>query len=115
MSNNNTTAGTQVRIPNLPVGKIVDENGMPTNEELTFRQALLSLLQQFMGTEGLVMPSQSTANINTIVANTNNTEGATGTVYTCNPGTFLYDSTTNNIMVTVLSGGVPTLKTVTIT
>lgn len=116
MTNNiNNTSGQQVRIPNLPVGPIVDANGMPTGEELTFRQALLSLLEQFMGTEGLVMPGQTTSDINTIVANTNNTEGATGTVYTCNPGTFLYDTTDNSIKVTVMSGGQPMVKTVTIT
>lgn len=108
-----------IRIPNLPMGRIVDADGKPTDDELTFRQTLLTLLEQLLGTEGLVMPQQPTANITTIQNHTQKTPGASsGTVYTCQFGTFIYDSTTREVKVTVESGpstGVPVFKVVTIT
>ena len=41
MSNNNPV----IRIPNLPIGQIVDENGNATDDELSFRHALITSLQ----------------------------------------------------------------------
>lgn len=80
------------RIPNLPIGPIVDSNGQATDEELTFRQALLSLLQDFVGNEGLVMPKQNSADVTIIQNNTAQAQGATPNfVYTCQYGTLLYD------------------------
>ena len=106
----------KLRVPNLPLGKIVDEQGNPTGDEQTFRQSLLTLLQQNMGTEGLVMPQQTASDIATIVANQVTTQGATpATSFTCQPGTLIYDSTNNQIKVVILVGSTPTLKTVTIT
>jgi hypothetical protein len=104
-----------IRIPNLPTGAIVDSKGMPTSDELFFRQALLTLLQNALGPEGLVIPSQTSTDITIIQNNTNDTQGSPTTVYTCQPGTFLYNSTNNTVQVAILVAGVPTFKTVTVT
>jgi hypothetical protein len=103
-----------IRIPNLPSGRMVDENGMPTEEELTFRQALLTLLQDLFGAEGLVPPAQTTANITAIAANQAQAQGASNDlVYTMQPGTLLYDSTAGTLKVNLPVLGVPTILTVT--
>jgi len=111
-----------VRIPNLPMGQIVDANGKATDEEMTFRQALLTLLEQLAGNEGLVMPQQTDANITTIQNATIETpignSGSSVTTYTCAFGTMLYDSTTAEVKIAVedpLSSGIPVFKTVTLT
>ena len=110
MSNQNIDRNS-FRIPNLPMGQIVDEKGMPTDDELTFRQALIGLLQQFFGEEGMLMPQQTAADILTIQNNTQATPGATpGTDHTCAPGTFLYDTTNNSVVVSELVGGLPVFK-----
>lgn len=97
-----------IRIPNLPFGQIVDETGHPTDDELTFRQALIGNLENFMGNEGLVMPTQTTANI-TEIQNAQNENGQ----YTCAFGTFIYDSTTNEIKAAIDDGtGKPIFKVV---
>lgn len=116
-----------IRIPNLPSGRMVDANGMPTEEELTFRQALLTLLQDLFGSEGLVMPSQSQANVTAIQNNQAQAQGsATGSVYTCQFGTMLYIPSTaiyptspNDSVVIAMNDGTvnqaPIFKTVTVT
>jgi|ERR1700677_1952145 len=110
-----------IRIPNLPSGKIVDENGLPTDSELTFREGLLTLLQQIAGAQGLVMPQQTTANITAIATNQQTTPvgsintNASISTYTCQPGTFIYNSTNDTVQVSVLTLGVPSFKTVTVT
>jgi hypothetical protein len=113
------------RIPNLPMGRIVDEKGFPTDDELTFRQVLLTNLQRLMGNEGLVIPSLEYADIVRIV---NNTE-TVGTItrYTCAFGTLFYSTglpdpgppptnpNGNKIWVTIedpANPGVPLLKEV---
>ncbi len=112
----NIPSQLKFRIPNLPSGPIVDKDGNPTQAELNFRQMLLQQLQLLMGNEGLVMPSQSSSNITTIVAGSSITPGTDVTVYSCQFGTLLYNSTDNSIQVVVDDGmGVPTIKTVTIT
>jgi hypothetical protein len=84
-----------VRIPNLPTGPVVDENGMPTDQETSFRQALLALLETFLGDEGLVMPSQDAADVTIIQNHTEvtpaGTYGTPITTYTCAYGTMLYE------------------------
>ena len=103
------------RIPALPIGKMVDANGEPSTEELIFRQVLISSLISNVGSEGLVAPSQTTTDIATIVAATEQAQGAVPDVeYTCQPGTFFYDTTTNKVMVTILVAGVPTLREVSL-
>ncbi len=101
-----------IRIPNLNVGRLVDEKGMATLEEIAFRQTLISSLQQNAGNEGLVAPSQTTANITVIQ---NNTLPQPSGEYTCQGGTLIYNSTNDTLMVAILVGGVPTFKTVTVT
>ena len=100
---------TVIRIPNLPNGQIVDEKGMPTDDELTFRHALISQLQANFGSEGCVVPSQSAADIATIVANQ-----LPNGQYTCQAGTLLYDTTNDLLKAVIFVAGVPTLKTVTL-
>ena len=109
-----------VRIPNLPLGRIVDDKGMATPEEQTFRQSLLTLLQTLMGEQGLVMPSQTTANILTIQNYQQPAPGTTlGYTYPCQFGTLIYNSDiadqTKSIQVAINNGGVPLFKTVTLT
>ena len=96
-----------IRIPNLPQGKLVDEQGNPTDDELTFRQRLITSLQDNFGNEGVVAPSQSTADITTI-QNHQLPNGA----YTCQGGTLIYDLTTNELKVAILVAGVPTFRVV---
>ncbi len=105
-----STDSTLIRIPNLPLGQIVDEQGMPTDDELTFRQGLLTSLQKYMGTEGLVAPTQSPTNKDLIQDNvqTINTDPLIQQ-YTCQLGTILYvqhptDYTQDKVMVAVRNG-----------
>ena len=116
-----TPVRSVIRVPNLPSGRIVDDNGKPTDEELTFRQALVTLLQQLFGSEGLVMPTQTATNITTIQNNTVSIPlpgNPTNTAYTCEFGTMLYDSTDNSIRIAInslSSDNAPVFKTVTLT
>jgi len=110
----------QIRVPNLPLGPMVDDKGIPVAAEITFRQALITSLQQNFGNEGLVVPSQqnTTAPNNAVLTIQNNTiieNESDVPVYTCQPGTLLYDSTNNNLLVAILVGGVRVFKTVTVT
>jgi len=108
-----------VRIPNLPSGKFVNENGMPTPEVLTFFESLLTLLNSVLGNEGLVLPSQTGANITTIQNNAPQTQGAAAPTYTCQFGTMIYQTDTSGttaVKIAVNNGsGVPIFKTVTLT
>lgn len=118
-----------IRIPNLPMGPLVDKDGRPTDEEQTFRQALITLLQTFMGDEGLVMPTQDPTSVTQIQNNTQETpSGSYGTplvTYTCDLGTMLYvqdpsDYTQDKVMIAVRNSNdypesAPLFKTVTLT
>lgn len=102
-----------IRIPNLPVGQIVDKNGNPTDDELTFRQALITSLQRNFGNEGIVAPTQDATNI-TAIQNNQLPDPVTGipNQYSCAYGTFLYDSSTNTMRVAIDNGaGAPIFKT----
>lgn len=111
----------QIRVPNLPLGAMVDDNGNATAGESIFRQTLIRSLQQNFGNEGLVAPSQlnTTAPNDAVMVIQNNqvVNQATGELqYTCQGGTLIYDSTNNNLLVCILDGsGVPTFKKVTVT
>lgn len=74
-----------IRIPTLPIGEMVDKDGFPTGIEYGFRQALITSLQAYMGSEGLVMPVVSPTDLTTIVSAKNGQEQ-----YTCQLGTLLY-------------------------
>ena len=104
-----------IRVPNLPVGKVVDEEGSATQEELTFRHALITGLQTYFGNEGLVAPTQANttapADYITQIQNNKLPNGQ----YTCQYGTILYNSTANSVMIAVNNGsGQPVFKTVTL-
>lgn len=84
------------RIPNLPLGPIVDKDGNPTQNEQLFRQALIDLLQLYLGSEGIVAPNQSADDVQKILNGTD-IQGR----YTMLPGTILYQ--------TQVDGGSPPL------
>jgi len=101
----------KIRIPNLPLGKWVDDDGAPTPEYLTFLQTVISSLQIYFGDEGCVFPTQNSDNI-TVIQNNQLPNGE----YSCQYGTGLYDETNNEIKFAVDDGsGAPIFKTVTLT
>lgn len=79
-----------VRIPNLPIDKMVDEQGNATPTELTFRQTLVSNLQTLFGQEGCVIPIQSPSGEATIINNSIINESTGMAQYSCALGTMLY-------------------------
>ena len=79
-----------VRIPNLPLDKIVSDDGTATPTELTFRQTLISNLQTLFGNEGCVVPVQNPTTM-TLIQNNAVVNQTTNTLeYTCQLGTILY-------------------------
>lgn len=109
-----------VRIPNLPTGPLVNKDGYPTPEELTFREALLTLLNSILGSEGLVMPSQTGVNITTIQNNVMQAPLSSNPIYTCQYGTMIYqtDAVSGAVAVKVAvnnGSNIPVFKTVTLT
>ena len=89
----------EVRIPNLPIGHIVDDNGYPTDDELTFTQVLVTNLQKLVGNNGLVMPTVNNTEMLQIQNNTDINQQKT-----CAFGTLLYNKDTNKIMAAVDDG-----------
>jgi hypothetical protein len=120
---------TVVRIPNLPMGRIVDQDGRPTDEEMFFRQSLVSLLLDLIGAQGIVVPSQTQTDVDKIARNTVSTPDGSGgdiTTFTCQLGTLLYVPSTavyptppdDKLVVAMDDGTVdhaPTFKTITVT
>lgn len=108
-----------IRVPNLPTGEIVKEDRTATDDELTFRQGLITSLQQNFGSEGVVVPTQSYADM-LIIQNNQLPNGQ----YTCAFGTCLYvpdfpvggpPVATPSIVFSVDSGGgVPLFRRVTL-
>lgn len=114
-----------VRIPNLPLDKMVDDQGRPSPTELTFRQTLVSNLQKLFGNEGCVVPVQSPGNV-TLIQNNAVINQSTGVLnYTCQLGTILYsqhptDYTMDKVVIAVRNDNTypltpPVFKTVTLT
>lgn len=111
-----------IRIPNLQMGRMVEEDGTPTQGELVFRQGLVQSLQTYMGNEGLVAPRQPPDNVTAIQDNVN---PANNNSHTCAPGTIIYlqhltDYTQDKLLVAFRtdnteSGGPVLFKTVTVT
>lgn len=97
-----------MNIPDLSIGPIVETDGYPSDTEWQFRQNLVQSLQSVTSDEGLVPPTQNTANI-TIIQNGKDTEGN----FTCQGGTLIYNSDTNELQVCILVGGVPSFRNVT--
>lgn len=118
-------ANLPLRIPNLPMGQIVDDKGIPTDDERTFRQALVTSLNSYIGNEGLVSPtvseSASPLDYVTQIQNAQNEQGQ----YTCQLGTIIYqkhptDYTQDIVRIAVRTGNnypvsPPLFKTVTLT
>jgi len=108
-------------IPNLPIGRIVDDDGNPTDEELIFRQQLISSLQRVIGAEGLVAPSQTAVDIATIATHqVPDPSNPANSVYTVDFGTILYEvdaATPETTMKVIVDDGtgVPVIKTFTLT
>ncbi len=114
------------RIPNLPLGQIVNDNGMATDDELAFRQALITSLQSYMGNEGLVAPTQieGSAPGTDYVTQIQNHQNAQGQ-YTCQLGTIIYsqhptDYTQDKVVIAVRNSNdypvsAPLFKTITLT
>lgn len=98
-----------MNIPELPVSTMVEKDGNPTPTEYQFRQNLVQALQSVTSDEGLVPPSQNTANI-TKIQNEKNPQGQ----YTCAGGTLIYNTDTNALQVCIIVAGVPTFKTITV-
>jgi hypothetical protein len=114
-----------VRIPNLPLDKMVDDQGRATPSEMTFRQTLISNLQTLFGNEGCVVPVQSPTDValiqNNFVVNQNTMQKQ----YTCQLGTILYSQhptnyTMDKVLIAVRNDNTypstpPLFKTVTLT
>jgi hypothetical protein len=109
-----------MNIPQLPVSKIIENDGYPTPEELLYRQNLNQALQSGASEEGLVAPTQMPATLVTI-QNAKNTQGQ----YSCQLGTILYiehptDYTQDKVVIAVRNDNTypntpPIFKTVTLT
>lgn len=120
-------ADNYIRVPNLPLGQIVDDKGNATDDELTFRHALITSLQNNFGDEGLIAPSQTNKTVDPDPAellhirqiqNNRLPNPVTGAPdqYTCGFGRFLYDITNNRILVSIdVGGGVPGFAEVNLT
>lgn len=115
-----------IRVPTLPIGRMVDKEGMPTDDELLFRTQLITSLQENFNYEGLVMPTQQNgASPNDFVTQIQNHQNIKGQ-YTCALGTMLYvipdplDYTQDKVMIAVRNSNdfpnsAPIFKTVTLT
>ena len=102
------------RIPNFIDTPAVDKDGYFTPEWKAILQQLFTTLLQTIGSEGLVAPTQNAANVAIIQNNATVINGHT--IYTCQYGTILYDSTTNTGLFSVNNGsGIPIFKTITLT
>ncbi len=83
--------------------KVVNEDGTFSDVAQNYFDALSKYIYTNLGGEGIVMPSQNTVNIG-VIANNQNTQSA----YTCQFGTFVYNSDINDPQVSINVAGVPT-------
>lgn len=97
--------GFTMNIPDLSVSAITEKDGYPTAQEYQFRQNLVQSLQSVTSDEGLVPPSQDSANIARIAA-AKNPQGE----YICQAGTLIYNTDTDELQVCILIAGVPTFR-----
>jgi len=87
-----------MNVPSWVHNRLVNPDGTITEEWEIMINQLLSQLNINFSDEGLVAPSQTTANINTIETNAQN-------------GTLLYDSITNTLKVRLSDGSFHTIMT----
>ena len=100
-----------INIPPLPVVGFIDPETKDISSAWSeFFDLIVNALRTNASNEGLVAPSQPTGNIGIIAAN----QLQNGS-YTTNGGALVYDSTTDQLKVAILSAGVPTFKIVTVT
>ena len=86
--------------------RIVNPDGTFSDVGQAFFDSLQLFLIQNIGSEGVVLPPQSTANANIIAANTNS-QGA----YTCKFGTGIYNPDTNTVEFALNNGsGAPVFQ-----
>lgn len=95
-----------IRIPNLPIGPIVEKNGVATDGESTFRRILITSLQKNFGNEGVVVPVQSPTDVLRIQNNSVYNPATGQQEYTCQLGTILYsqhptDYTMDKVLIAV--------------
>jgi len=99
-----------VRIPNMNFrgNKFVNEDGTLTDVAQGFFDLLNTALNNIVGNEGLVAPSQNNTNIVTI-ANNNVISQTGNVVYTCKPGTLIWN-TDNTQLIVAFPGTPPVFK-----
>jgi hypothetical protein len=95
-----------IRIPNLPTGAIVDDKGIATDGESTFRRILITSLQKNFGNEGVVVPVQNPTDVLRIQNNSVYNPATGQQEYTCQLGTILYsqhptDYTMDKVLIAV--------------
>jgi len=107
------TASRQKQIPNFENVPIIGSGGMWSESWSLIMQQLFSVLQTNFGSEGIVAPTLTAAQI-TAVQNNQLENGQ----YSCQYGTIVYNSTANSMMMAISDGGSPpkpVFKTVTLT
>lgn len=93
--------------------KFVNPDGTLSEVAQNFLDALQSLMNTFIGEEGVVMPTQTASNITVIQNNTQMTPNGVN-YHTCAYGTLIYDSTDNTARVALNNGSnAPIFKTIT--
>lgn len=104
-----------MNIPNYVDMKVIGEDGHFTPEWKIIMQQLLTTLNRNAGPEGLVAPTQTDANITLIQNNQIQSSIAPDMptfIYTCQFGTLIYDSDTNELKLCLSNAGVPQFYTV---
>lgn len=88
-----------MKVPDYVNAKLVDQNGMMSDVWRNTINELLTELQSNFSNEGLVPPTQNTANINVINPEATN-------------GTLIYDEDTNELKVRLSDGNFHVIQTV---
>lgn len=116
-----------IRVPALPTGQIVNKDGYATDNELLFRNQLITSLLKNFNNEGLVIPVQLNGivvGVDDYVTQIQNAQNIQGQ-FTCALGTMLYvipdptDYTQDKVMIAVRNTNTfpntaPLFKTVTL-
>lgn len=85
-------------IPSFPQGRIVDELGFMTPEFRNTFEQLLQYLQQVISQEGFAIPQQDASNVTTLQTEVE-------------PGTILFNTATNALIVKLQDGTFHTITT----
>lgn len=110
-----TTAPIPINpIPSLPVDKFLTEDGEMADSWRLYFEDFTKLLQANFSNEGLIAPSQTGSAVTGNIQVIQNNQLPNGQ-YTCGGGRFLYNSSLDTMMVSILAAGVPTFRTITVT